>query len=250
MARIRELVSAIIKAKHPRAGERYNWDGDQRRFIRNVEGFLGEWAVCQFLSVPFRFEVHQRSGDRGFDVETPDGMRVSVKSTAYENGRLLIKAAAPKPGQRRPDFHVLVIVDIDTGAAKLAGWCTDVETNDREPERVRTNGPLNYVLSQYELSPIADLLPNDAEAVNEIEYQKCRKLLKAIDVPGGVVVNAYDPPRRGTLINAQTSPWPNLPGVRVVLEGEQEIVKGSETKANAAGTPISRDFYPREVEVI
>lgn len=87
------------------------------------------------------------------------------------------------------------------------------------------------------------------DLADELDYQRCRKLNAAMDVPGGVLVTALDPPKRATLINALMSIPGFPPGVRVVLVGEREVVRKSETRNNPAGTPISRNYYSTEVEL-
>lgn len=87
------------------------------------------------------------------------------------------------------------------------------------------------------------------DLTDELDYQRCRKLNAAMDVPGGVLVTALDPPKRATLINALVSIPGFPPGVRVVLIGERELMRDSVTKSNPAGTPISRDYYSTEVEL-
>jgi hypothetical protein len=87
------------------------------------------------------------------------------------------------------------------------------------------------------------------DLTDEADYQRCRKLNAAMDIPGGVLVTALHPPKRATLINALVSIPGFPPGVRVVLLGEREMVRGSVTRNNPGGTPISRDYHSSDVEL-
>lgn len=264
---LREFVRRIIVAKAENSGERYNWDGDERRFARNLEGYAAELTVCEHYGIDFKWDVYERAGDCGHDVMLR-GRKLGIKATRYHAGMLLVKEGEIRH-PNAPDAYLLAIVSLresgTAGEVRLVGYIMRREVLEFGPPRRTVNdsrAPRNYEVPQSALMPVkarprlesSEANPRAAPLVtgarpdhtNWADYQRCLKLLKVKDVVGGVSVDG----RRGTLINAQVTVPRMPPGCRVVFLDEKEIVRDSNTRSNPGGTPISRDFASEEIGVV
>lgn len=87
-------------------------------------GAIGEASVCKSLGLPLPDGPHPYR-DSGFDVVLPaTGVKVEVKTTTCPSGRLF-----QRPGGRldHADVVALVVCDMETRSAMVAGWITPVD---------------------------------------------------------------------------------------------------------------------------
>lgn len=163
-----QFAKEVIAAKHE-TSTRYNWDGQDRRVIRNVEGYLAELAACEHYGTEFNWDVHERAGDAGFDLEV-GGRLLGVKATSLMSGRLLVKHYELQK-QPRPHAYLLVLVNIRNGVAVLRGIATVPELVNRQPKKMREDGPLNYVMEQSELKLVKGATRNETveEAYTQVD---------------------------------------------------------------------------------
>lgn len=239
-----------------------------RNSIRHGEGAymarLGELAVAHYIG-------GEVVDTYDYDVLSPKGKRIEVKSVET--------TVVPLPDYRvhlckhntsqRCDFYMFVRVQVGEHRppiAWLVGYMAAGEFRERAVFRARgeVEPDTGWIVKEDSYSMlISELNPMPAEMVqrepewpvrpdltDEQDYRKCRELLRSVDVPNGVLVTAFDPPRRATLVDAKMRVKGFPPGVRVILEGEREIVRRSRTKNNPTGTPVSRNFESEDVERI
>lgn len=141
-----------IGAAKSGTSQRVPYESEQDRVARNVEMFVGEMALAVYYGVPYTPSILRLSGDAGWDVIAPDGVKVNVKCSSRKNPRLLVRAE---------EVH-------DAELYVLARWVPEERVvwflgeADREyvleyggpPRRVRDDGPLNYILTMRELDPV------------------------------------------------------------------------------------------------
>lgn len=256
-------LARTVAAGRADAGEVRRGEGVKRGSLTPFQveymGMLGEVATARHYGVePYR-KIERSRSDGGADI-TVGNYTVDVKATTTSPN-----SGNPKqphlivPNKDVPhDIYLsaYVVEPLERGVVYLLGYAT-------------RRMVLQYPLMPFKTEKLVRAVPNDVlrpirripkpegalapssirpDLTDELDYQRCRKLNGAIDVPNGVVIPKLG--KRGTLINALVSTPGFPPGVRVVLEHEGEIVKNSDTKANPAGTPISRDFYSADVKVI
>lgn len=150
---ITEFCRDVIAAKDKRSGDRYNWDGAERRLMRNIEGYMGEYAASYHYGVEFKGEVRAGCGDDGFDLEL-GGKRLGIKATSNKRGCLLVKRGEARNPKTMPVAYLLCLVDIEKGRVELRGVADRDRVLAAHPlRRMVEGGPLNHVLSQEELRP-------------------------------------------------------------------------------------------------
>lgn len=255
-------LAKAVAQKRANAGEVRWEDAPSNLTPQQAEemGMLGEIAAARHYGIEPYTKIERNRADGGADL-TVGKYTADVKTTTVppkphkpEQPHLLVQ-------HKEVPYDVYIsayLADPDQGIVQLLGYAT---------RRL----VLRYPYKPFWLSRKVRAVPNDAlcpirrreeppypdpaearlvrhDLTNWSDYQRCLRLLKAIDVPNGVWVPKLG--KRGTLINAQISVPGFPPGVRVVLEGEEEIVRNSYTKKNPAGTPISRDFYSADVKVV
>lgn len=126
--------------KDLKMGKQSNWETD-------LEGIGGEIAACKYFGVypDYVLTPVGATAFSKFDLITKKGNKVDVKTTKYENGRLL---ATKKKKRGECDAYVLVIGEFPN--YRLVGWATDVELLD--PKNIRDFGHgEGYALDQDQL---------------------------------------------------------------------------------------------------
>lgn len=87
--------------------------GPQSNEFTDLNGIGAELAFCKMLNIYPDLSVCPRSG--GHDCISPKGYKIDVKSTKYENGRLLAML-----GKEDAEVYVLVVGEFPT--YRWVGW--------------------------------------------------------------------------------------------------------------------------------
>jgi len=95
--------------------------GDQPDWITDLDGIGGEIVVCKYMNCYPDTEVDLEDLPE-YDLISPKGSRVDVKTTKYKNGKLL---ATLNKKVDAVDIYVLVIGQFPD--YNLAGWCFSQE---------------------------------------------------------------------------------------------------------------------------
>lgn len=256
----------------PRVGRKAQREAKGRK--THLEGALAEIAVAAFYDAPY--EGHTGSTDGGIDF-TLGTWTVQVKSRPhsphYRVGHMSI--AEWDHLTARVFFQTITHMQTSPYSVELVGFATLERVKETPIEDIETRSgnvvPLRRIredtLSLVSPDAIMDAMhrfskerdKSDAPPVPRAwgnrdtpdpdDEARCKALQGVVDVPGGVIVSAYDPPVRGTLISALATLPGFPPGVRVVLDHEPEIVRKSDTRNNPTGTPIARNFTSAEVRI-
>tara|TARA_R110002074_G_scaffold159144_1_gene316476 strand:- start:1352 stop:1849 length:498 start_codon:yes stop_codon:yes gene_type:complete len=110
----------------------------------DLEGISGEMVVCKMFNVYPDTETNYQDLPK-YDLKTPKGSRVDVKTTRYPSGRML---ASMKKKVEDCDIYVLVVGEFPTYEA--AGWCNAKELLKTENIIDLGHGDL-YALDQNKL---------------------------------------------------------------------------------------------------
>lgn len=246
-------LARTVAAARASAGD-VRWEdspsGDQTPEQVEFMGMLGEIAAARHYGVEPYTKIERRRADGGADLRlgehTADVKATTVPPDPHKpkQPHLLVQA---KDVPYDAYISAYVALPMDQGIVQLLGYATREMVLRYPYEPFAFKRPVRAVPNNV-LCPIRRNTRPDELRYDELDYQRCRKLNGAMDVPNGVRLRQNG--QRGTLINALVSIPGFPPGVRVVLEGEKEIVRDSDTKSNPGGTPISRDFYSADVEVV
>jgi len=123
--------------------------GPQSAEQTDLDGIGGEFAFCKAANLYPDMTIGARAG--GFDAQL-HGMSVDVKTTRYENGKLL---ATLGKSIASADIYVLVVGTIPE--YRIAGWVHGVTLIHPRNIRDLGRGP-GYALDQHDLLPARLLL--------------------------------------------------------------------------------------------
>jgi len=115
---------------------------------RDIIGVLAEDAFERLSGLPMDRRA-KKSGDDGADFLTAGGLRVDIKATPREDGRLMVKT------QRAGKAHiyVLAVVDVETRRVTFKGWAYQM---DFGPEKYheKHHGVMFSAIEQKDLRPM------------------------------------------------------------------------------------------------
>jgi len=116
-------MEALASARERVAAGRERVNAFRETIPAKVEGFMGEWAVADYLGVDRPKVVNPWSGDGGIDLWTRGGETVAVRSRPVgRGGRDLLSPC--NRGWPAADWIVLVYVDQPRRTAELVGCIT------------------------------------------------------------------------------------------------------------------------------
>jgi hypothetical protein len=153
--RVVAFSKQVIKTKLPHTVEKYKMDGradGEDRLIRNIEGYMGEFAVSKHYNVPFSDEVVSVGGDSNFDLKLFD-YRVGVKSTRYTTGSLLVKKEELFKSEV-PFAFFLCIVNVKAKKVSIIGYAKTSFIKNLKPVHIRKDTEPVYKVEQKLLKKI------------------------------------------------------------------------------------------------
>ena len=117
-------------------------------------GLLPEMGCCRRWETKIDTRVSDTNGYHDYDVVI-NGRRIEVKATTYITPLLRVEAEHKYSKDVFAFFCTYVYgvsVENLTGEAYLVGWATSEKVLSKTPRRLGTNLPLNYILSEDELT--------------------------------------------------------------------------------------------------
>lgn len=127
-------------------------DGDLVKY----RGFRGEWVVCELFGIPMPQPIHDKAMPE-YDLTTPWGVKLEVKTTQWPQGRLLTWDLE-RWKTSKADAFVLVIDEASGKKAprdtplRIAGWIKKEEAVAKCSRKDLGYG-LHYVIEQKDLQP-------------------------------------------------------------------------------------------------
>jgi len=140
-----KLAIFLAKARHQNARKKMVVNhriGPQSDELTDLEGIAGEIAFCKIMNL---YPDLQTEFIPGYDCILPDGTRVDVKTTKYENGKLL---SAPWKEPKDIDAFALMV-----GQMPKYRYAGMMKTSDLLQEHRKTNlgHGVGYAATQDEL---------------------------------------------------------------------------------------------------
>jgi hypothetical protein len=122
----------------------------------HILGLFGEIAVTKAMGSPLDERIFEDTGDDGTDTEIPGVGRVGIKLTTYlEDPYLRVE---------KEHFDETLVAYILCALNKKApyrvyviGWATPAMVKAGYEKQFTENGPVNYVLQEYQLADIKTL---------------------------------------------------------------------------------------------
>lgn len=119
--------------------------GSQSAWFTDYQGISGEIAFCQLCNIFPDAEIKPQSGT--WDCLLPDGVKVDVKTTKYQTGKLL---ASLKKADYIWDDLIYALMIGQAPTFRFAGWEWATELIRSENLTI-LNGRKSYALTQAEL---------------------------------------------------------------------------------------------------
>jgi hypothetical protein len=136
---------------------------DRPSVIGHTYGVVSEWGCAKLFGIDFDRRIFDDHGDDGFDLVLPGTYSCEVKTTSYTIAPML-RVEVNKINEEI-DIYIACCINRYTLQCWFFGWTEQNYVKRAEKKQLRSDGPLNYILTERELRDPLELLIKVADCV-------------------------------------------------------------------------------------